>query len=650
MAALSPKREDKNMMKAIKDINWKFTGLTEEVFQFVENFHLTDEIHWRRFVEQFRIHSDVEDRGWKGEFWGKMMRGASLVYAYTKNETLYRTLSKTVEDMIESQDALGRISTYTVEEEFTGWDLWCRKYVMLGMEYFLDICKEEALEKKIIASLQGQADYLLEKIGPGEGQRSIAESAIFWRGLSASSILEPIVRLYHLTREERYLAFAEYIVESGGSSVANIFKLAYEDQFSPYQYPVTKAYEMISCFEGLLALYRETGTAWYKDAIIRFANQLLETEFTIIGCSGCSHELFDHSTVRQARPSDGESMQETCVTVTLMKFFYQVYLLTGDSTYVDAFERSYYNAYLGALNTEKRIGIDVTKLYNGAYKDAIAEALPFDSYSPLTANTRGNGIGGVRMMPDFHYYGCCACIGSAGIGLVPQLALTASETGFAMNLYLPGTITTAMPSGQAVTFETETTYPAEGAIRITIHMDKPEELALAFRIPAWSKMNRLQVNGEEMSCQAGYTEVTKVWKEGDQILLDLDMRTEVLYPISYGSQILMTEMLWNYDYVVPVYDVEDETAKDHVAFRRGPLILAGENRLGYRVEDAHSFAIGMDGYIEGTMAVDEIAPYPHIVEMEIPLHDGSFLHLTDYASAGKTWNEESKMAAWLRRQ
>ena len=91
-------------MKSIPNLTWKITGMTDETFRFVEGFHLTDDINWRRFVEQFLVHSDSRDKGWKGEFWGKMMRGASLVYAYTKNEELYRVLSNTVNDMTESCD------------------------------------------------------------------------------------------------------------------------------------------------------------------------------------------------------------------------------------------------------------------------------------------------------------------------------------------------------------------------------------------------------------------------------------------------------------------------------------------------------------------------------------------------------------------
>ena len=43
----------------------------------------------------------------------------------------------------------------------------------------------------------------------------------------------------------------------------------------------------------------------------------------------------------------------------------------------------------------------------------------------------------------------------------------------------------------------------------------------------------------------------------------------------------------------------------------------------------------------------EIAPYPHMIEVAVPLADGGFMHMTDYASAGKLWTEESKMAAWI---
>ena len=244
---------------------------------------------------------------------------------------------------------------------------------------------------------------------------------------------------------------------------------------------------MTSCFEGLLEYYRITGEEWHKTAILNFADKILESDFTVIGCCGCTHELFDHSTVRQANTTNGEIMQETCVTVTLMKFFYQLNLLTGSSKYADAFEISLYNAYLGAVNTEKVIEPTIQT----EHPDWYIEALPFDSYSPLTAGTRGNGVGGLKLMSDNHYYGCCACIGSAGIGLVPKLQLLAAEKGFVMNLFISGTVETTTPNGGKIVFDTQTEYPKDGAVTITIHMEQEETFELLLRNPHWSKGTKL---------------------------------------------------------------------------------------------------------------------------------------------------------------
>ncbi len=572
------------------------------------------------------------------------MRGACFVYAYSRNSELYRILTDTVKDMLTAQDENGRISSYAVHHEFEAWDIWSRKYVLLGMQYYLEICEDEELSVKIIDSMCRQVDYIMTKIGePQEGKIQITKATRHWRGLNSSSLLEPIVRLYNITKEQKYFDFATYIVNCGGADVVNIFDLAFEDKLYPYQYPVTKAYEMTSCFEGLLEYYYVTGNERYKASIINFTNKILESDFTIIGCCGCTHELFDHSTVRQANTNNGAIMQETCVTVTLMKFIYRVALLTGEAKYVDAFETSFYNAYLGSINTENVI--EPTILKN--HPDWNIEPLPFDSYSPLTAGTRGNGIGGLKLMSDNHYYGCCACIGAAGIGLVPKMALFTTKNGFAMNLFFDGSMESATAKGQKIIFKTSTDYPVSGNILITITLEKSEQFELLIRIPAWSKQTSLSVNGVPFAAEQGYVCIEREWCAGDTLELNLDMRTEALYPIPYGHQVLMNKVIWGANYVIPTYDEEDPIAKNHIALRRGPVILAQENRLGYSVDEPVSIRVGEDGYVDVTLAETEIAPYEHILEAEVPLTDGSKMHVTDYASAGKLWTEESKMAAWM---
>ena len=605
---------------------------------------LLDAALWLRFVMQFRLHSD-RDNGWRGEYWGKMMRGACFVYSYTKNAELYEVLEQTVRDMLDSFDEYGRISTYPIDRELDGWDLWSRKYVLLGLQYFLEICHDRELIGEIVAGMCRHADAVIEKIGPAdEGKKPINEASRHWRGLNSSSILEPIVRLYNITGEKRYLDFAGYIVGCGGTSVANVFELAYENDFAPYQYPMTKAYEMTSCFEGLLEYYRVTKNERYKTAVIRFADRVLETDFTVIGCSGCTHELFDHSTVRQANTTNGPVMQETCVTVTLMKFFYQLTLLTGDTKYIDAFERSLYNAYLGAVNTEKVVGASIGR----NHPDLPLEPLPFDSYSPLTAGTRGNSVGGFMIMPDNHYYGCCVCIGAAGIGLAPKLSVLRSEDGIAVNLYLPGKVVTQTPSGNPVTITDETDYPKGGSIRLTVSPQREERFRIRLRNPLWSKTTEVSVNGEAAEVKEGYIVIDRSWKRGDVISLELDMRTEAVRPAAYGEQILMNKVIWEQNYMVPSFDREDPDAKKHLALRRGPLMLALDKRLGTDPDRCVEIDVSDDGTVAAALPETDTAPYEHIVEVCVPKKDGTYFRTTDYSSAGKLWNEESKIAVWMR--
>lgn len=621
----------------------KCHGFIDEAFAFVEEKQLLRADLWKRFVQQFKEDDADYEGGWRCEYWGKMMRGACFVYSYTRDQKLYEQLENTILDMLSAQEENGRISSYAANHEFDAWDLWGRKYVLLGMQYFLEICTDDELNKRIVDSMCRQVDYIMERVGDSkEGKILITKATRHWRGLNSASILEPVVRLYSITKKEKYLDFASYIVGTGATDVVNIFELAYEDNLYPYQYPVTKAYEMTSCFEGALEYYRVTGDEKYKTSVINFADRILESDFTIIGCSGCTLELFDHSTVRQANTTNDKIMQETCVTVTIMKFFWQLTLLTGNAKYADAFERSLYNAYLGSINTQQV----VEPMILAEHPDWCIEPLPFDSYSPLTAGVRGNGIGGLKVMSDHHYYGCCACIGSLGLGLIPKMALLTSQNGFVLNLYIDGEYTGTMEDGSPVAFRISTDYPVSGHIRIEVKLQKEAAFELALRIPGWSIQSSVKLNQKMLSAEQGYCRFNRVWQPGDVIELDLDMRTQVLYPTAYGSQVLMSHVVWGANYIVPVYDEEDPAAKNHIALRRGPIILAQENRLGYSVDTPAKIWIE-GGYVDAQIPGQKIAPYKNIIEVEVPLENGGTMHLTDYASAGKLWSEESKMAAWI---
>ena len=620
---------------------YTYHGYMDDAIRYIERVQLLDRKLWERFVDQYREKSDC-DGSWRGEFWGKLMRGAAMTYSYTRNQELYDQLKQTVEDILTTQEADGRISTYTREKEFTAWDLWCRKYVLLGMQYFLEICKDPILKEKIIDSMCRQVDYIIQYVGPEKsGKKPItATGVLIYRGANSASILEPIVRLYSLTEKQSYLDFATYLVDTGALDVANVYQLAYENQFKPYQYPVTKAYEMISCFEGLLEYYRVTGQTWQKAAVTNFGEQLLENEFTVTGSGGCTFEFFDHSTVRQANP-EIDLAQETCVTVTMMKYFYQLLLLTGESKYADAFERALYNAYFGSINTEHQVNQKMLRDYPGIYP----EAFPFDSYSPLTAGVRGKQVGGLRKFRDDHSYGCCAAIGAAGNGLVPKIHVTAKENGYVMNLYISGTVQIQGDDG-LILIKTETEYPKSNLIKLIVNPEKEMRFVLGLRIPAWCECATVRCNDEVIPVTKGYTEIDRLWADDDTVELVLDMQTRVVRPISYEAQILMNKPCWKANYIAPTFDVEHPDAKKYIVLQRGPIVLAQDSRLGYSLVDAAQIRLEQNDTVD-TKVIDN-KTIPNLIHVEVPLLNGGTMSLIDYASAGKIWSEDMQMAAWIR--
>ena len=136
----------------------KMTGFIADTVRFIQDWQLKDAGLWKQFVLQFGNAVDDDDNGWRCEYWGKMMRGACFVYAGTQDGDLYALMESTVRDLMTRQEADGRVSSYSREHEFHGWDIWGRKYVMLGMEYFLEVCRDEALKKEILVFLCRHAD------------------------------------------------------------------------------------------------------------------------------------------------------------------------------------------------------------------------------------------------------------------------------------------------------------------------------------------------------------------------------------------------------------------------------------------------------------------------------------------------------------
>ncbi len=595
----------------------KLYGYAGKMIDYTVDAQLLDEETWALFVNQFRIKSDRDDNGWRGEFWGKMMRGGALTYRATKNEKLYSVLAKTALDLISTQQENGRITTYGEGKEFCGWDLWASKYVMLGLLYFLEICKSKTLARKITVALKKHANAIMKRIGPKRTQTDILDTSGVFGAMNSCSILEAYVKLYAVTGEKKYLDYATYIVNSGLCKGFDLVKQCQTKTLYPYQFAQTKAYEMTSCFEGLLEYYKITQNPDHLLAVENFAELVVESDYTLIGCSGCTHELFDNSSLKQTEPASEEVMQETCVTVTFMKFCTKLLSVTGKAKYATYIEKSGLNALYGAVNNENQtMWRTIGRVWYEKDKLFVHEPFPFDSYSPLYQDVRGYRIGGFQPLQGDRSYGCCACIGSAGTAIMGLYAVMKGEDGVYVNFYNDCRFKTN-DYGEKISVDVYANpYQYKGA-KVNVK-GGGQTFTVALRVPEWAEDFTAYVNGEKVvgETENGYLKINRAW---------------------YTDKIILR-------FKAPV---KARVLNGKIAFTAGPITLARDCRLDDISAPVQTTA--RNGKNVRAKRVENKA-FASNVAYELSTKDGK-ITLCDYAQAGKNLDDERRtITVWQDRK
>lgn len=554
---------------------------------------------YERLVSTFRERT--ETRCWQTEFWGKWFTSAALAYRYRPEPQLKTILDKAVNGLIATQTPDGYIGNYTDDRRLEEWDIWGRKYCMLGLIAYYDLFSD----KNAILAARKEADCLIKELSD-KNVLIVKKGA--HRGMAATSVLEPICLLYGHTGEKRYLNFAEEIVRQWETpdgpqliskadiDVSKRFPVP-KEWYGPEQ--GQKAYEMMSCYEGLLELYRLTGKEKYKEAVEKTWQNIYDTEIDIVG-SGSSRECWFGGKKLQALPI--RHFQETCVSVTWIKLSQQLLRLTGDAKYADGIEQSYYNALLGAMKPDG---------------SAWGYYTPLSGYKILREEQCGMGIN------------CCTANGPRALFSFPLTTVMSREDGIQINFFAEGIYTLQTPGKQTVKIFQKTSYPVDGEIKINIGITKPEEMVIRVRIPGWSQKSLVKVNGQAIKgvIAGQYAIIQKEWKNGDQIGLELDMR---------GKVIQLTGQ------------------PENLAVVRGPIVLARDSRLHGPVADAWITPLtDKDGYLNLELiaqnqqgfcmqfkAICKSEPYGKEGDVEGPLI------FCDYASAGNTYNEHSRFRTW----
>ena len=550
-------------------------------------------------VEPFKAQDETKGR-WASEFWGKWIQGAVASYEYNHDPALLEKIKEGERKLIATQLDDGYIGDYDKEHQLHGWDVWGRKYTLLGLVK----CYRLTGNKEALEAACKLLDYTISQIGP-DSSTPIYKTG-YYRGMPPLSILEPVTYLYDETGKPAYLQFAKLIAEQMNSPegpmlidkadtpVSQRFVLKPGDSWWSFDNG-QKGYEMMSCYIGLLEMYRLTGNSQYLQVALTTWNHILREEINITG-GACSLECWYGGHGKQTHPAS--HTMETCVTFTWMQFCERLLQITGDTKYVDQIERTMYNALMASMKHDN---------------SQIVKYVPLEGF-------RREG----EHQCDVHI-NCCNANAPRAFAMIPRVTYRVpNKDRIDINLYMPSQAILQIGK-RTFTLTQQTGYPASNEVKITVAPDKTTQANIALRIPGWTPNAIVKVNGETMKGVASgeYYVINRQWNAGDEITLTMEMPAHLV------------------------------SLNQSVAIERGPIVYARDSRFNDGFVDEVVTIPNKDGIIQMKTEENEKDMW---ITVSVPMVRGTYndastdtrhIRLCDFASAGSTWDERIRYRVWL---
>jgi DUF1680 family protein len=333
-----------------------------------------------------------------------------------------------------------------------------------------------------------------------------------------------------------------------------------------------KAYEMMSNLVGLAELYRATGNPLYVRTIEIAWKDIVAHRLYVSGTSSSS----EHFTDNEVLPAEEISnVGEGCATVTWLQLNWELLRLTGEAKYAEQLEHTVYNALLGAQDPETG---DICY------------------FTPL--NGKKSPTPGIN---------CCVSSEPRGISIIPQLAWGTRGDGAALLFYVPGHAVIRTSAGD-VTINSDTNYPLDGTVTLTLKPAKTARFPLYLRVPAWTTHYTATTGSKEYQGIPGqYLSIEREWKPGDQVRVNMDMTVRVVpggpsYPngvaIFRGPQLLALEQ-----------DVNNGLLDLQAAGPRGVNVRLSDARSRLPSDWRGTQAYSMDGEIAGKPRELTLVPF-----------------------------------------
>ena len=415
-------------------------------------------------------------------------------------------------------------------------DAACAHYQATGSTKFLNIAKR-------------YADCVVKEVGPNPGQTTI---------VPGHQIAEmALARLYTLTGEKKYLDEAKYLLDYRG-------KTHIRNPYSQSQAPILEQKEAVGhavragyMYAGIADVAALTKDSAYMKVIDRIFENIVGKKYYLTGGVGARHdgEAFGDN----YELPNMTAYNETCAAISMVYLFERMFLLHGESKYIDCLERTLYNGVISGMS------MDGGRFF---YPNPLSSD---GKYAFNADNTK-------TRQP---WFGCACCPSNLCrfIPSVPGYLYGVKDNNIYVNLFA-GNTSTIKVNGKDVVLEETTEYPWNGDIKIAVKKSGVKNANLLVRIPGWVRNQvvpsdlykysdaekpayTVTVNGKaveaDLDANKGYLPANKGYlpvkniKKGDVIRIHFDMPIRTV--VANGK-------------------VADDKGK--VAVERGPLVYCAE--------------------------------------------------------------------------
>jgi hypothetical protein len=306
-----------------------------------------------------------------------------------------------------------------------------------------------------------------------------------------------LVELYRQTGRRSYLELADKLTARRGYGIFadGRFDLDYYQDSEPVRDAraiVGHAVRALYLAAGATDIYAETGDEALLGSMLRQWDDMTSAKTYLTGGVGSRHHG-EAIGERYELPPD-RAYCETCAAIASIMWNWRLLLVTGESRFADLFERTLYNGFLSghSLDGESFFYSNPLQSRNGERRH---------HWNPVACCPPNV----MRLLASLHHY-----------------LATMSETGVQLHQYASSTIRAG-----SVELAVETGYPWSGTIAVEVVSPGETDWTLSLRVPAWARSATL--DGEPVD-PGGYAALTRRWRAGDRVVLELDVAPRLTAP------------------------------------------------------------------------------------------------------------------------